>query len=145
MSSVTSKYAWSLSGTLSGRAGEVAVGERERDPFDGATENGCFEVFRLRKHATLEDGGRVDTQTPVEFSTWDIVIHALSGGRWDGWVRERSICVARYEHRVTLRKSARRLSLGYDGSKRSWAAAFLSLAAMAADVALAPCASPWIV
>jgi hypothetical protein len=76
------------------------VGEGETDPFDGPTENGCFEVFRFRKLATPEDGGRVDdTQTPVEFSTWDIVIHALPGGRWDGRVRERKKeCVARYEH-----------------------------------------------
>jgi hypothetical protein len=58
MSSVTSKYAWSLSGTLSGRAAKVAVGEGETGPpLYGPTENDCFTrgVFRLRKLATLED------------------------------------------------------------------------------------------
>ena len=78
--------------------------EGETDPFYGPTEDGCFEVFRLCKLATREDSDRVDdAQTPVEFSTWDIVIHALSGDCWDGWVRERTEayaggCVMRYEH-----------------------------------------------
>jgi hypothetical protein len=89
MSSVTSKYAWSLSGSLLGRAGEEVVGEGEADPFDGPTEDGSFKVFRLCELATIEDSDRVDdAQTLVELSTWNIVIHALSGGRWDGWVRE---------------------------------------------------------
>jgi hypothetical protein len=50
------------------------------DPFDGPAKGGRLEIFRLCKLATLEDSNRVDdAQTPVEFSTWDIVVHALSG------------------------------------------------------------------
>ena len=53
---------------------------RKTDPFDGPAEYGCFEVFRLCKLATLEDSDRVDdAQTSVELSTWDIVVHVLSG------------------------------------------------------------------
>ena len=54
-------------------------GGMETDPFDGPAEDGCFEVFRLCELATLEDSDRVDdAQTAVEFSTWDVVVHALS-------------------------------------------------------------------
>jgi hypothetical protein len=50
------------------------------DPFYEPAENGSFEVFRLCKLVTFEDSDRVDdAQTPVEFSTWDIVVHDLSG------------------------------------------------------------------
>ena len=53
--------------------------KEETDPFDGPAEEGCLEVFRLCKLATLENSDRVDdTQTPVEFSTGNIVVNALS-------------------------------------------------------------------
>jgi hypothetical protein len=52
--------------------------EEETNPFDGPAEDGCLEVFRVCKLATLEDSDRIDdAQTAVKFSTWDIVIHAL--------------------------------------------------------------------
>jgi len=53
-------------------------GKEEADPFDGPAEEGCLEVFRLCKLATLENSDRVDdAQTPVKFSTGNIVVNAL--------------------------------------------------------------------
>ena len=70
--------------TLSGRAGAEVAEEEDKTrgeayPFDGPAEDGCLEVFRLCKLATLEDSDRVDdAQTTVEFSARDVVVHALS-------------------------------------------------------------------
>ena len=71
---------------------EVGVeGEEETGPFDGPTEECCFEVFRLCKLATLENSHRVDdTQTPVKLSTGNIVVNALS---WSQSGRERKTTV----------------------------------------------------
>jgi hypothetical protein len=53
---------------------------KDTHPFDRPAEDGCLEVFRLGKLATLEDSDRVDDAQPsVEFATWDVVVHALSG------------------------------------------------------------------
>ena len=73
---------------------EVGVeGKEETDPFDGPTEECCFEVFRLCKLATLENSHRVDdTQTPVKLSTGNIVVNALSRSQ-SGRERKKSVCV----------------------------------------------------
>lgn len=53
---------------------------KETDPFNRPAKDGRLEVFRLGKLATLEDRDRVDdTQPSVEFATWHVVVHTLSG------------------------------------------------------------------
>jgi len=65
---------------MSGRGVAGKGKEEETNPFDGPTKDGCLEVFRVCKLATLEDSDRIDNaQTTIKFSTWDIVIHTL---RW---------------------------------------------------------------
>jgi hypothetical protein len=52
----------------------------ETHPFNRPAEDGCLEVFRLGKLATLEDSDRVDDAQPsVKFTTRNVVVHTLSG------------------------------------------------------------------
>ena len=54
---------------------------KDTHPFDRPAEDGCLEVFRLGKLATLEDSDRVyDAQSSVKFATWNVVVHTLSAG-----------------------------------------------------------------
>lgn len=68
-------------------------GHEETNPFDGPAEDGCLGVFRLCKLAALENSDRVDdTQTPVKFSTGNVVVNALSR-RQSGRQRKTIICI----------------------------------------------------
>jgi hypothetical protein len=63
---------------LAGTVGRRVV--KETHPFNRPAEDSGLEVFRLGKLATLEDSDRVDDAQPsVKFTTWDVVVHTLSG------------------------------------------------------------------
>ena len=64
----------------------------ETHPFNRPTENGCLEVLRLSKLTALENSDRVDdAQPPVEFTSWDGVVHTLSGDQQEHRIQKENL------------------------------------------------------